>query len=705
VSATEPVTDAAATGIARLLRPQSVAIVGLSTDPSKHGARVLRHLRAVGYAGEIYGVHPRESSVNGVTVVPRVADLPVAVDAMVCAVPAAALPDALEQGAELGVGAAVIFTAGFAEAGEDGRARQRELTAVARRGGLRLLGPNSAGIIRPSSRVVLSFLTSLDRPPEQIRPGKVAVVTQSGGAGSFLVNRAAARGEGLAALVSTGNEADVTAESVVAALVDDDEVHAIALVLEAVRDGATFIAAVDAAHAAGKPVVVCKLGRSATGRDVMRTHTGALADERRVTEGVLDALGVTVAQTPAEMLDVAEVMARTRPPAGPRVGVVTHSGGNAVLLADLAEDVGLQLPPVPPPLVAELSEFIEHGAVGNPMDLGAIMSGPHRFAEVVSRATRGFDVVLAVSTPHPPAFTRVRGETLLALKDSAVPVVNLWLAGDLGEEGLALLRRGDAPVVTEPRAAVRALAGLIRLGERERERGQSQPARHAATSTLPRLEHGASPTEAHVKALLADWGVPVVPGMVAADRDSAVAEARRLGFPVVLKINATNLEHKTDAGGVRLDLRSEAEVATAYDEVTSAVATAVPDAKVAGVLIERFSPGVEVIVGVRHDQAFGPVVLVGLGGVLAEALDDVAVAPAPVAPEGVQRMLSRLRTSGVLRSARGAAAPDVDALTEIVATVSSRFCEHADQIDELEINPLVFGSDGWVAVDAVLRLR
>lgn len=697
-------TQAPATGIARLLRPRSVAIVGLSTDPSKHGARVLRHLRSLGYAGDLYGVNPRASSVDGVEVVPRVADLPVPVDAIVCAVPAVALPETVAQAADRGVGAAVIFTAGFAEAGEAGRARQRELTEAARGGGLRLLGPNSAGMVRPSSRVALSFLTSLDRPPEQIRSGKVAVVTQSGGAGSFLVNRAAARGEGLAALVSTGNEADITVEAVIAALVDDDEVEAIAVILEAVRNGAEFIAAVQAAHAAGKPVVVCKLGRSNAGRDVMRTHTGALADERRVTDGVLDALGVTVTETPAETLDVAEVLARTRPAAGRRVGVVTHSGGNAVLLADLAEDAGLHLPAVPPELVTELGEFFMHGAVGNPMDLGAIMSGPHRFAEVVSRATKGFDVVLAVSTPHPPAFTRVRGETLLALKDSPVPVVNLWLAGDVGEEGLTLLRRGNAPVVTEPRAAVRALAGLVRLGELARQRrGQGTPALRTAPLSLP--GGAGATTEAQAKALLADWGVPVVAGAVVRGRDDAVTAARRLGYPVVVKISAANLEHKTDVGGVRLDLRSDGDVAAAYDEVTAAVARAAPDAAVDGVLVEQFRPGVEVIVGVRHDETFGPVVLVGLGGLLAEALEDVAVAPAPVPVESARRMLSRLRMAAVLSTARGGPAPDVDALAEIVATISRRFRDHAATIDELEANPLVFGHDGWVAVDAVLRLR
>ena len=692
-------------GIQRLLQPRSVAIVGLSTDPSKHGGRVLRHLRALGYAGDILGVHPKGEVIDGIETVPSVADLPIPVDALVCAVPAAALPGVIEQGATIGAGSAVIFGAGFAEAGDEGRARQRELVAAARDSGLRILGPNSAGVIRPSSRAALSFLTSLDRPGDEIRSGPVAVVTQSGGAGSFIVNRAAARGQGLAAVVSTGNEADVTAEAVIATLVADDEVKSIALVLEAVRDGAAFIAAVEAAHAAGKPVVVCKLGTSATGREVMRTHTGALADERRVTAGVLDALGVTVVQTPGELLDVAEVMARTRLPAGPRVGVVTHSGGNAVLLADLGEEQGLQLPPVPGWLVEELAAYINHGATGNPMDLGAIMSGPHRFAEVVERTTKAYDVVLAVSTPHPPPFTRVRGQSLLALNEGDVPIVNLWLAGDLGAEGLQILRDGGAPVVTEPRAAVRALRGLVTLATRSADPG-APPVEPADVAAVAAMRHtGSAPTEAQAKALLSQWGVPVVAGRTAPDADAAAGIARELGFPVVVKISASGLEHKTEIGGVRLNLRTPDEVRAAAGEMLTAVRARASQTAVDGVLVEQYSPGLEMIVGARYDDTFGPIVLVGLGGVLAEALEDVVIAPAPVTAAGAKRMVERLRARAVLESSRSGPAPDVAALCELVATLSRRFVAASPGVAEIEINPLVFGPHGWLALDAVIRLR
>ena len=688
-------------GVRRLLQPRSVAIVGLSTDSSKHGGRVLRHLRALGYAGDIFGVHPKADAIDGVEIFRSVSDLPVPVDALVCAVPAPALPGVIAEGAALGAGSAVIFGAGFAEAGGEGRSRQQELVEAAGSSGLRILGPNSAGMVRASSRVALSFLTSLDRPGNEIRPGPVAVVTQSGGAGSYLVNRAAARGAGLAAVVSTGNEADITAETVIQTLVEDDEVRAVALVLEAVRDGARFIAAIEAAHAAGKPVVVCKLGTSAAGREVMRTHTGALADERRVTAGVLDSLGVTVAKTPGELLDVAEVLARTRAPAGPTVGVVTHSGGNAVLLADLAAEEALELPPVPPDLADELAEYINHGAAGNPMDLGAIMSGPHRFGEVVARTAGVYDMVLAVSTPHPPSFARQRGESLAALADSPAPVINLWLAGDLGEEGLEVLRSAGVPVVTEPRAAAKALRALVAWHAWDAVAGSSQAlAGGAGSPTLDGLT--APPTEAQAKAVLADWGIPAVRGAVARDAGEAAAAAEDLGFPVVVKISAAGLEHKTELGGVRLNLRTADEVRRAVDEMLSAVAGSGVD--VEGVLVEQFRPGLEMIVGARHDDTFGPVVLVGLGGVLAEAMEDVVVAPAPVSVTGARRMLDRLRNVAVLRSSRSGPPPHVDALAEVIATFSASFGA-SDRIAEAEINPLVFSADGWVALDAVIRLR
>ncbi len=399
-----------------LLEPESLAVVGLSDDAGKHGGRVLANLRKLGYGGQVWGVNPRLPEVEGAAVFASLHDLPGVPDLVVCAVPAPVVPGVVAAAGELGVGAAVVFAGGFAESGAAGESLQEALKAAAATG-IRVLGPNSGGVIRPSHGLAVSFLTCLDRPAEQVRSGPVGLVTQSGGTGSYIHNLAAARGGGLAASVSTGNEVDIQLGEAVAAVAAISEVRAVAVVVEAVRDGTAFVEAVEAAHRQGKPVVVCRIGGSRAGGRLTATHTGAIATPARVLDGVLDALGVTVTETPGELLDVAEVMARTPPPAGPRVGIVTHSGGVAILLADLASRAGVPLPEPDADLSAALAPLLDHGAARNPLDMGGIIGGPGRFAAVVDLfAGSGlFDSVLAVSTAHPPAHTSERAATLAAL--------------------------------------------------------------------------------------------------------------------------------------------------------------------------------------------------------------------------------------------------------------------------------------------------
>jgi acyl-CoA synthetase (NDP forming) len=708
-----------------LLSPDSVAIVGLSADPAKHGNRVLRNLRRLGYGGRIWGVNPRRTVIDGIETVPTVSALPERPDVLVCAVPSAALPEVFGDAGDRGADAAIVFGGGFAETGAAGRRAQGQLVAMARRAGVRLLGPNSGGVVHAGGGVALSFLTWLDRPIEQVRGGPVALVTQSGGMGSYIHSLAAARGGGLAVSISTGNEADVGVAEVIAGLAVREDVHAIALILETVRDGPAFMAAVRSAHGAGKPVIACRLGTSDHGRQLMRSHTGALAGPTRVLDGVCDALGVTLVETPGELLDVAEMMAGARVPTGGRVGVVTHSGGTAILVSDLATRHGLSLPAPPPPLATCLAPLLDHGSAANPTDLGAIIGGPHRFAEVVEQFldSDAYDVVLAVTTPHPPAHTAQRARGLLATGRSPVPLLHLWMAGDLGAEGLALLRRGGAPVVEDPRAAVRALAGLVGLHQLacdgfvpsactddlrvDVDDGAEDfgAARVRVSVSGPAggddTEHQAA-SEHQAKAVLQRWGIPVVRGGMAHTADHAVAVAERLGYPVVVKISSAAILHKTEVDGIRVGLRSAEDVAAAFDGVVAGAATAVPDAAIDGVLVEQFRPGLEMVVGMVVDETFGPVALVGVGGIDAEARADVAVAPAPVTVAGARRLVSRLRAD-LTSGGRTYEPPDLDALAAIVHRLSAYFRAHDGRIIELEINPLTWGPHGWQAVDALLR--
>jgi acyl-CoA synthetase (NDP forming) len=662
-------------GLDRLLDPATIAIAGLSADPAKHGGRVLGHLRALGYDGEVFGVNPGTPTVDGVEMFVRVSDLPRPPDLVVCAIPAAAVRYVTMDSA--GVGALVVFAGGFAESGSDGRALEADLTNKAEAAGVRILGPNSGGVIRPSRSLAASFLTCLDRPADQIRSGPVGVVTQSGGMGSYLHNLAAARGSGLAVSVSTGNEIDIKLGEAVAAVSYLDEVGVVLALVETVRDGPVFIESVRSSLDRGKPVVVCRIGTGAHGKTMMTTHTGAMAVPERVLEGVLDSLGVIVAETPGEAYEIAEMVALSAPPAGDRTAIVTHSGGIAIHLADLAERHGVSLPPPGPDLAAQLDPLLDHGVANNPLDMGGIIGGPGRFAEVVDllAGSGDYDMVLAVSTAHPPAHTDERVSALLGL-DSPTPLLHLWMAGDQAGHGLHRLRSATRPVTEEPRAAIRALAGLARL-------------------TL------ISPTQdvAPLDMAFEDWGLPLVEGELAADAREAVEVAGRLGYPVVVKVSSPDLVHKTELGGVRLGLESAESVADAFEEVVAAArATGLA---VGGARVERYRPGVELIVGALVDPVFGPLVSVGMGGVLTELLGDVVFAPAPVDKSEAQAMIARLRGHGLLDGFRGGPPADIDALSQVVSIVSRGLI--GSGLREVEINPLIWDGTGWVAADWLAR--
>lgn len=677
----------------RLLEPSSVAIVGLSADRSKHGGRVLANLSKVGFAGTVSGVNPNRPQVDGVEMFADLASLPEPPDLVVCAVPAEAVLDVV-RGAS-GAGAVVVFAGGFAELGPTGSALQGQLVEVAAAAGVRVLGPNSGGVIRPSVGVAVSFLTCLDRPADQIRSGPVGLVTQSGGTGSYVHNLAAAAGGGLAASISTGNEADIGLADGVAALCALDEVRVLALVLETVRNGPDFVESVRRAHLAGKPVVACRIGASRRGQTLMSTHTGALAGHAKVLDGVLDTLGVTVAETPEEMLAIAEVMARTPALTGDRVGVVTHSGGIAILLTDLAERHDLVFPHPGEALRRQLEPLLQLGSSDNPLDMGGIIGGPGRFARVVdSFAWSGdYDCVLAVSTAHPPAHTVERVEGLLAL-DPPVPVVHLWMAGDVGEAGKQLLTGADRPVTIEPRVAIRALAGMCRLAGMGFD---SVPVPEPVPIVdPPRTEHEA-------KGLLAAWGLAVVEGGLATTPDEAAELASRLGGRLAVKVSSPDIAHKTDIGGVALGIEGREDCRAAYARIVAAVGALRPDAVVEGVRIERMRVGVEVIVGMIFDPVFGPMALISLGGVAAEGLGGERFALAPVASTQALRMVVGIPGLDTTLRRAGDDGRAAGGLAGLLVEVSRRFV--ASGLGELEMNPVVWVDGRWEILDAVMVAR
>jgi acetyltransferase len=415
---------------------------------------------------------------------------------------------------------------------------------------------------------------------------------------------------------------------------------------------------------------------------MMVTHTGAMALPQRVLSGVLDAYGVTVTTTPGELFEVSEVLARSRPPTGDRAVVVTHSGGMAILFADLAAEREVELLPPSAELGERLRPMLQLGSAGNPLDLGGIIGGPHRFAEVVETVGRSgeYDLVLAVSTAFPVAHTRTRVEGLLAL-DLDLPLVQLWMAGDQATEGLGLLTAAGAPVAFEPRAAMAALAGLAR---------RSRPQEPLPSPIEVGPVEGVL-SEDRSKLVLTEWGIPVVEGALTTTEDEAVAAATRVGYPVVAKLAAPGLAHKARLGGVEVGLFDEASLRAAYRRLLAAGEGLFLE----GVRVERYRPGLEVILGgVRH-PVFGPLLLVGLGGAQAELADTAVMAPAPLGVGGARHLLRRLGADSWPGS------PDLDQLGEILVQVGRLIA--GPHLTELEINPLAWTGTTWEALDAVIR--
>lgn len=660
--------------LSRMLDPRSIAIAGLSADSRKHGRRVLEHLLRLDYSGEIVGVNPGLPSIEGISVFRSVADVPEPPDLVVAAVPAQALLDVVRDSS--GVGGVVAFAGGFGEAGSDGRARQVEIAEVAADTGVRLLGPNSGGIIRPSRGLAASFLTCLDRPAGEIRPGDVGVVTQSGGTGSYLHNIASAQGGGLAVSFSTGNECDIKLGEAIDEVSHLEEVKVVLAIIETVRDGPRFIDAVLSSHARGKRIVVCRIGTGRKGRSLMASHTGALAVPEAVLAGVLDALGVVIGETPAEALEIANILAQAAQVGGPRAAIVTHSGGAAIHLADLGEKSGLHLPGLSAGLKRDIAPFLDHGSASNPLDMGGIIGGPSRFADAVGVVADSdeFDVVLAVSTAHPPAHTPERVKSLLGVA-IRVPVVHLWMSGDQAQGGLKSLREHRSPVTEEPRAAIRALVALAQ-----------QPLRSL-------------PSPPGLTGAIEEWGLPLVTEELVTTSGEAVDAAGRVGHPVVLKVEAPELDHKTDVGGVHVDLRTAAEVVRAFDEVTEAAKASGYDPL--GARVQPFRPGLELIVGGFMDPVFGPVISVGLGGILTEVISEIAFAPAPVGQSEALALIERFAGRRLLDGYRGRPPADVSDLARVLSVVSRGLV--GTGVAEVEINPLIWDGREWVAVDWLVK--
>jgi acetate---CoA ligase (ADP-forming) len=596
-----------------------------------------------------------------------------------------------------------VFTAGFAEAGAEGARVQQRLVQIARAAGMRLIGPNALGLINPALGLFATFSTLLNG----LRPiaGPIGLATQSGAFGSASYGAAAQRGLGLSIAVATGNEADVDVAECIDYLAEDPHTHVICTALEACRDGAALRAALLKAAAASKPVVAMKIGRSAVGAAAAATHTGGMAGNDAVYDAVFAECGAVRAHSIDDMLDIAGLLATTRQlPRGPRVGIVTGSGGIGVLMADEAEACALELPALPAAAALALAEVLPFAVPANPYDTTAqVTSVPQGIPRVVEALLThgGCDTVvayLAHSGLSPERFAATEA-ALIALKarfpEQSLMVVMLSQPG-----AVKRLAAGGVPVFGDPSRAVRALGAAWALARRRQT--LHQPAN--AIPSLTRLP--AVATEAQAKAALASFGLPVPEERACTQREEAVRAANSMGYPVVAKVLSPDIAHKTEVGGVMLNLRDATAVGAAFDSLMERAARLRPQARLHGVLISPMVVGgVETIAGVLVDPIFGPMLMFGLGGTAAELFRDVAFASAPLTPARAELLIDSTRAASLLKGWRGAPPLDRGALVQALVRLSEFASVHADQIDAIDINPLLVRERGCLCLDAVIARR
>jgi acetate---CoA ligase (ADP-forming) len=688
----------------RFLNPRSVAIVGASANTLGMAGRAWVNLTETGWGGRLHLVNPTRDRIGPHPAVPSVGAIGEEVDAAIILVRAAVVEEAVAACVDAGIGAITVCTSGFSELGAEGRARQESFAATVRAGGARMLGPNCIGVLNVVDGYVAVPTYNVTRA---YTPGGVTMLSHSGGMAVNLFNRAQGRGIGIRALVTLGNEADIDMAEMVEALVEDEHTRVVALFCERLIDGDRFVRAARLAHASGKPVVVLKAGRSEVGRRSVAGHTGTLAGEAEVYSGVFAQTGVLEVETLDGLLNAAHVLDVLDRPAGPRLGVFTVSGGEAAYFADRATPAGLEFPPLSPATADALKELVRFGVPGNPFDAtGQIIGNPDYVRAAVEAfcADEAFDALaLVTATWGAPDAESLLPHLIDAAGAAPVPaVIASWSAHNLTERARELLGGSDVPVFETSDEAIAALAALVRWWQGTGHVGQGAGAAAAAVER-PDAPPGVL-DEHRAKRVLRAAGLPVAAEVLAADHDAVLAALGQLRRPVVLKGLARDVLHKSDLGLVRLGLDSVERLRAALRAVDEAAAA--HDCTLDGYLVAEQAFGVEMIVGSVVDPTFGPVVLVGAGGVLAEHRRDVAFLLAPATEAEVAAALRRLGAWPVLEGLRGAE-PDVASLVAFVQRFSVLAAGAAGWLEMCDVNPVVVRGrgEGVVAVDAAMVLR
>jgi acetyltransferase len=693
----------------RIFKPQRVAVIGASDSPNTVGYSLLRNLISAGFQGVVYPVNVKRESVQGIQAYRSVDTLPKTPDLAIIATPSVGVPDLVRECGKAGILGIIIISAGFREVGIAGKKLEEELRAVWKEfPGMRIVGPNCLGIIVPNSHLNASFAAG------NPREGHIGFVSQSGALCTSVLDWAIAEGIGFSHFVSLGNAMDVGFGDLIDYFAEDPHNHSAIMYIESLPEARGFMSAARA-YARNRPIVAYKAGRFAESAKAAASHTGAMAGEDSVFDAAFQRAGIVRVFDIADIFDCAELLGRRKQVRGPNLAIVTNAGGPGVMATDMLLSLNGKLAEIHQGTIDKLNDLLPPAwSHGNPVDvLGD--SGPERFGEAVREvlADKGVDAVLAVLAPQAVTDPTRTAQTLATVTAEAKkPVLAAWMGGNMMVGGIQLLNQAGVPTYKTPEAGVRAFMNLYSFGRNQEilhETPRDIPMEFALDRRRLRdlfdiilMEGQEILSETVSKALLEAYEIPVTKPMAARSEDEAAEMARRIGYPVVLKVLSPQITHKTDVGGVVLDIKNEEAVRTSYRQIVERAKAARPDAEVQGVTVQsmvRARDGYELILGAKKDPTFGAVIMVGTGGIAAEVLKDRVLGFPPLNESLARRMLESLKSWPLLEGYRGRPGVNLDRLIETLMRFSYLIADYPE-IKEIDINPLVATPADVLALDA-----
>jgi len=704
------------TDLQRLFNPRSIALIGASAETGSISGQPLNLLIKRGYPGKLYPINPKYPELLGHKCYPSVDALPEAPDIAIILVNAKLAVRMLEACGKKGVPFVIIFSSGFSEVGDAGASMQDEMVEIAQRYDIGVVGPNCQGIIGVPAKAYAGFGSAFIY---DYMPGPVSMVSQSGGFGFSVMSLAAMEGGvGFRYVVTTGNEIGISTLDFMRFLIDDPGTKIITGYTEGMKDAYRLREIGEAALAAGKPILIWKVGNSEEGQKAAASHTANLGGAMTLYQAAFKQTGIQQVEDIQDIVDLTHAFQSGKVPRGNRVAIITISGGAGILMTDEAIARGLAVQPLSPATVEKLRPLVpSFAALGNPIDLTAAIFDDtdlcRKALELIIEDPQVDAVTMANAGLQGEIATKVAQEIVNVARRSDKPIMLGWSARrEVAGPAYALLDEAKVPHYRSPLRCMRALAAITHHANAcRRYQAQRSEGVLALTSTKARSTLAAASTdlaEYQAKRLLTEYGIPVTAEALATSAAEAASIAARIGFPVALKIQSADIPHKTEAGGVRLGLASAAEVETAYAEIMQAVRAYKPDAALDGVLVqEMVAGGVEVILGINNDPLFGPALMFGLGGIFTEVLKDVAFRLAPIQRSVALEMIREVKGYPLLAGARGRPPCDVEALADVLCRLSALAIDLKGELAELDINPLFVFPEGRgvKAADALIKPR